>query len=334
MTTRAHRPLRSALRHIVSAIVLTTAGSGGVTQGVTVEEITDSWKKHAAATKSIQYECELTRTEWLYKGGSNDPFGQPPPGATREQVTLKGKMTFSIASPKIAWKREGEYWDDNSRSLRIQTHRRIFDGKQNRSLSINPRALLGTIEESAVPYLGLVRNTELDALWFSYSPTEVLTHPEAMAQLKWRLAQEEFKCGDSQCLQLSAQVQPRQDVDLLFCLYVEVDGPHRPIMWTQARNGVPNFELLIKYEATDASEWRVAEFTTSSFGRDEKDEATVVGIVTKCSLNEPLNDAVFTIDFPDGTSIGKDGKAYIQKAGKLVPKDEKEQQPPPPSGDL
>jgi hypothetical protein len=318
--------------HTQSALVaVILANCCGSAQAVTVDDVLSAWKKHAAGINSLQYECECTRTELVNKSGSNDPFG-PEANATKEPVALKGDVTFSIAGGKLAVLRVAEFWDDDEKGPKPQTHRHVFDGKQNRDLYLGTRIPMGHINDAKIPSESLTHHVELAPLWLAYSPLTYLEKHKNLSLSKMRIAKEVMTCGDRQCLELSVEAGPNKNAS--FVLHVSATSDYRPLRWSTLVNGVPRHETTLKYDPKREAVWSLSEYSTSIYDSVGEVSLNIVGVVKKQWVNEALDKAVFIIDYPEGTHVMENGATFIQKAGKLQPIEQKQFGAIPASGDL
>jgi hypothetical protein len=318
-------------QRIVPSLLAICASCCTSAHGVTVGEVLSAWKKHAAGIQSLQYECKYTRTEQINKTGSNDPFG-PEANAKKEPVDLKGDLTFSVAGPRLACLRVAEFWDDEVYGPRIQTQRHTFDGNQNCDLYFGARIPMGFIKDAKAPSDSLANHVELHPLWLAYSPLEYLEKHRNLPLGNMRIAEGEQTYGDSQCLELSSEYGPNKDGT--FVLHVDAERDHRPLRWSMFYKGMPRRETTLKYDPKDEVGWSLSEYGTSIFDQAGEVTLSIEGVVKKRRLNEALDKTVFTIEYPIGTQIMKNGGAFIQEAGKLRPIEQKEFGALPASGNL
>jgi hypothetical protein len=308
--------VKSIFYHVFILPLAICAACKAEAQTVTVDEVLSAWKEHSASIQSLQYECEYQRTEPINKMGSNDLFGEGA-NAVKEPVTLHGDLTFSIAGERIGCLRVAQFWDDEAGGLTIRTQRHLFDGKQNHDF-YGGREPIGVIENAKTPSSSVTNHVELRALWLSYSPLEFLKQYKIpLAELQ--VAEEELTFDGSPCLAISSQAGPNHE--MRFLLHVADTPDHRPLRWSMSYKGMPRRLITLRYDAAANDEWALSGYSTTTFHQKGGVSLAIEGVVKNRRVNEILDEAVFTIDYPEGTRVMQNGAGFIQEAGKLRPAD-------------
>lgn len=293
-----------------------------------LQKVRDAWKKRQADIKSFEYECKLvTSTVVPVRGAdADDPFAEPKiDGATTVRLR-NGTMRFSVAANKISLEHGAtdippDGSDDLPKESRSQA---VFDGRESRSIRIGGTHLvLGTLQRDGKPLDILTVYTHETAYYLAYSPADFLDRVGCdVGNITVRAT--DVDVDGRKCFELT---MPRKRPSKWIArLYVDPARDYVPVALKHELDGALYNHVAIEYTKDQAAGWRVTGWTNEQFNAKGKLKETTWGKVTRCTVNEPLDDALFRLEFPVGTHIDEitergETKGYFKqgKKGELIP---------------
>jgi hypothetical protein len=288
----------------------------------TVAKVLEAWRRHQASTKSFQCDCSLEQS--VMKGNlisSRDPWADPlRKGAPQGATLLRSDVTFSLSGDKIAYSKEGDQYDPESQSLKRTKIRKVFDGICDKNLYEGASVPMGEVvtggrsssiimlDNELLPFL-LPFSTVLYLERLGYEPTRMV-----VSQLHT------FRDGQD-CVELSIPTSAS------FTLYIYADcaRDYMPIEYVKKRNGLAAFTSSVMYASDRDGPWRISAMQSTLFDRTGAPSISWSYKVKRSSINEPLNNTVFVLEFPESTHVvegphilspsdksdGKDRKHYV-----------------------
>jgi len=266
----------------------------------TVEQVIAAWERRRESTKCFQYECELEQS--LVKGSRDDASdgfaGARKKSVPPDDIILHRAITFSLSGEKIAYCEEGEEWDGASQSRRTTRITAAFDAVVHKQLAQSPSTVtLGRILRGGQPGDILTVNATQTALWLAFSPVALLErlgyYPEKMTVSRL----DAFRDGHD-CAELSI---PRRNPSWRALIYVDRSRGYIPLQFLEELNGVVRREVSIQYVPHEAVGSRVSAWNDKWFNGSGILNRSSSAKVKRCSINQPLGDEVFTLEFPEGT---------------------------------
>lgn len=286
---------------------------GGMTSAATVDEIQAAWVRHAAAIESIDYQCDQTWIESIHKEvTSNDPFDTPvDPKSKRVQITKSGTISFAKQGSQAAFRRHAEQWDHPSRHKKFVQQEFVFDGRRQIEFGSGPQFGLGHIEDAAEPPPAIISSVELWPVWLTHWPHEQLRRNKLYDPARIEITNENAECDGSPCIELTLRSTKKKQAAMVF--YVDPAKDFRIVKLVSTFNGEPRMQYDMKLEPDQKIGWRLSKWRTEWADDDEPEGKFVTNVVKKCAINEPIDDAIFSVKFPVGTHVHDNGRYFIQE---------------------
>jgi len=269
--------------------------------------------------------------------GNVDPFvGHANERASQESSPpLVSYLTFSMDNGRFARTSKGDRWDPSTASTVRTRFDACFDGHQYRTLldeSSIPFAL-GAIENTDHPGEQLTVGTTAIPFLLSYSPLRLLSSLGYQTRRIVEKDVNEYHNG-VECKVLEV---PRGNSAWEGLVYVDSSIDYLPVRFVASYEDILMQDISMSYKPNESVGWVVSDWESKYFGRTGEIERSVTGHVTAVSINKPLEDSLFKLQFPVGSNIvwdKKDGKEfYIQNPnGELRPISRKEYGAMPRSG--
>jgi hypothetical protein len=322
--------IRVAARHWVGVLRLSIAiqvfGSLGclfanchAAADEVVTRVVTAWETHEKSIESFQYHCDF---EWIqdvnFEAVAEESlFGSPPdkdaklPDAKLPPVVSRSELMFCMDRGKFAAKLTGERWDIQKQMQVPNDWQACFDGVdakwllQAGSFPHGYIAVQGDLEKAL-----LSSNTHMIGLWLGYSPSTWLRHKRFELEKMVVRSSEEVNDDGTPCIEL--MIPRAKSVGLL---YVDPARGYRPLKLIQKFEETIQVEHAVSYR--DDAAGGVSGWVSSYFDSGELSE-TYAGKTKTVSINEPLDEKLFKIQFPIGTQITEEKagtrKYYVQEA--------------------
>jgi len=267
-----------------------------------LKQVSAAWQKRHEGVKSFQYECALvcslpkgSRTSIADRGNAKSHEEVP-----NKDAVLPGRFTFSLCGEKIAYSEEGEQWDDISNSSRIMKIRASFDTVYDRHLIEGaPYFPLGEITRGGKPCDTLtIHNNEM-ALWLWFSPVARLQRFRCPLE-KMTVSQLHVSRDGHDCVEVSL---PQSSLAWKILIYADAARDYLPLQFVHQNNGRVTYDLSIQYVRDETVGWRVSAWSDKFFSTSGAVARSSCYDVKRCSINKPLDDGVFAIEFPNGTHV-------------------------------
>ncbi len=251
--------------------------------------------------------------------------GQPDEQASQILTPLMvSNLTFSMDNGRFARASRGKAWDPQNVRVRSSAFRACFNGNANKMLLEEGLILLGNIEDADNPEGQLTVNTQLLPLWLSYSPVELLSR---LGYQTTGMVHRELK-EHHNGVECDVLAIPRGTSASEVLVYVDASIGYLPVRLATSYRGTPRQDISITYKPNASVGWIASKWESRYFNHDGGLERSLTGEATAVSINEPLEDSLFELQFPTGTHIvwhKEDGdEYYIQDLGKVRPISEME----------
>jgi len=291
-------------RHFTQWIVLLigllasslTAHSAHAAEEETVHAIRAAWKQRSTDFKSIDCQCDIES-----KGLADER--RLPHGRTLakndgdDAVILKSTLTYKTAGEKQMWSMEREEWDfaTNAKSLIPQISTQVFDGVENKGFTGKGQIILGQVTKTNQPDDMLTVFAQLEAFYLSIAPVAYLER-RAYKPYEIQVVNAHAQQDGIECIELSI---PRGPNKWLASMWVDPARDYVPIRFTEKLDGEIASDLSINYASDPAIGWRVAGWSRSS----HKGGNIYTGLVSHCSINQPIDDDAFDLEFPVASQV-------------------------------
>ncbi len=291
-----------------------------------VKQVLTAWQKRTESINSFQYECALER--FLVKGslrkvaGTSDRKSQKdiPP----EDLLLRDTFTYSLSGDKMALWREGQQWDDHPDRRRLIKYTTAFDGNRYRSIEKGGELFRGSeaAKNNADPHNidfrvladMLTNSADQAALWLWFSPVASLERlgysPGNMEASRLRTF-----CEGHACYELSL---PKKRASAWRSLvYADPSRDYLPLQYVEQQSGIVRDNISIQYVSDGKVGWHVSAWKDKRFTNAGSLAESLSCEVKRCSVNEPLEDKVFTFEFPNSTRVHEvdSNKYYVALGG-------------------
>jgi hypothetical protein len=315
------RPFSIAVAVLLLLIVRHQAAFGQKADSTDLaQRILSAWKERSAKLNTFELSCSLGRTEQmairpLLPPTAPEPFG-PAKGAlfSNQQVELQSVFTLIAKGDKISMRANGQVWNDDTQAPTDQEYTRTFDGAFNKSLIVGReyKQAGGTVDNERRAASELAANTHYIPLWLSFRPQETLTRLGFdVAELTVTNSKANHKGKD--CVEVAI---PR---DSLVCaLYLDPSTGYLPVKYVEWRGvGKLRSEIEIEYVDDDRIGHVITKSTSQLYGSENKVETTLTISIKNATINHPINDNIFDIEMPSGTSVREtiDGKTRYYIVG-------------------
>jgi len=287
-----------------------------------LDEIHASWQKRTNSIKSFRYECRLE--ELLAKASRNLPAhrrakkNQLPAEVPNVDAVLQRIVTCSMAGEKIAYSEDGEEWDDSTNRIRAGTYKVAFDARNYRQLvtgstASQPKVAQGELADknnSGALASSLTLNVNQTAFWLWYSANDWLErrgYPPSTCKVNER---RDFRDG-RECVVASLRTSVPSAWKMM--LYLDPVRDYLPLQMVLENDGIVRCDLSIQYAKDEKVGWRVSAWKDESFGKTGANDKSVSVEVTHFLVNEPLDDDLFTFEFPEGTQFQETSAAAPTK---------------------
>lgn len=299
-------------------------------EDLTTAMVLAAWRKRGESVKSFRYDCQVETTALSSDAA---PLAQSPKGAAADDQPQKTVETcsFCVSGKKMAYLSERREPDDSTESgFKVCKDKAVFDGASYKILwDAESRMPMGQMTRDdkfhAVCYYTLKAHQNNMALWLWFSPTDrlqLLGHIlEGMTARRQHVA-----CDGHDCVEFSV---PRTNPAWQTSIFVDRARDCLPVQLIQDAQGSLTCKLLIRYSRDESVGWRVSDWeyeSVSSFSSARV--RTVKCKVTNCTVNKPIADEVFHIEFPEGAHVvehinGTDRYFIVLPEGKRQPIDAK-----------
>jgi hypothetical protein len=319
-----HRPTIPVVLHSVQIAPLSVAlvlmaitnSLAKGTDDTAVKQVRASWQQRERSIKCFRYDCTLECS--LRKGSRNTIADRPDTDShedvPKRDVVLKGTLAFSVSGNKIAYSEEGEQWNDMSNTSRIIRVRAGFDSVDDRRLVEGGRMPLGSLVHGGKPGDTLTVQANETALWLWFSP-ETQLRRLAYSPEKMTVSQLHAYRDGRDCVEVSI---PCNSPSWRILVYADTSRGYLPLQFVQQDKDVVRRDVSIQYVRDEAAGWRVSAWNDKWFSRSGVMEKSSRCTVTQCTINKPLDDGVFVIEFPVGTNVdehdGDTTKCFIARA--------------------
>jgi len=279
----------------------------------TVEEIQAAWSRHAAAIESIDYQCDQEWIESIHKDViPNDPFDTPvDPKSKRVQITKRGTISFVKQGRQAAFRRHAEQWDFQLRHKKFVRQEFVFDGRRQLTVA---GSRLGNIEDALEPHPAIVSSIELWPVWLAHWPHEQLRRYELFDPARMEITSKNVQCDGSPCIELTLKSTKRKAAAMVF--FVDPAKDLHVVKLVQTFNGEPRMQFDVELVPDQKIGWRLSNWRSERADDEEPEGKFITNVVKKFAINEPIDDATFTIKFPVGTHIAENGRYFIQESDK------------------
>jgi hypothetical protein len=234
--------------------------------------------------------------------GRHDPFVTPAPPDSAD-ARVEKLVGFAMVNSKRAITKDGGQWDQSQNRVVPEIYRAVFNGVDNRYLSEGGLVPIGgiRIDDVPKPHARVVNNQHLIAIRLASSPTEVLRAVGYDTQRMSVINQDVARKGH-RCVEVT---MPYRAVNSTRTARVFVD-PSRsfvPIALVLEKDARVEREFSVDYVADESMDWFVSKWTDRQFNSRRKVIESRVGRVRRVSINRPIDDSVFELEFPEGAHV-------------------------------
>ena len=289
---------------------------------VTPEKVLSAWKKRRERTKSFRYEFASHRTDYapvprISPALPNAPNAMQPP---RE---FHGTHSFSVSGKKMAYSSDYEGQEEPLDAppqkplgtvLGLTGERASFD-------TVFYKWVLG--EHGPLPFGETTRDGEFTgrrsvfqardtltcsvdniAPWLWFSPLDWL-HRQSYDPDKMTIGRRHVLHDGRECVEL---FMPRSNPSWRGVVCVDPSRDCVPVEFFERLDGAPKDKLSIQYVRDETEGWRISAWQYEYPGDEVSGARSHRCKVTRCTINKPVADNVFAIEFPEGTHVVEHGR--------------------------
>ena len=310
-TVRRHGPIFCVLLILHSGIAF---GAGDGQESQLLQEILAAWQSRQNSIRTLQYRCDLVQTITDEGPGSLDPYANNTSRPT-EAVATRNSVVFSLSSDKIAYSKEGETWDMFRRVKQASSYRKVFDGTSDKSLSEIAPFPMGEVVSHGEGRSKLMHDVELIPFWI---PTHTLM---ILEEIGFSLSRARVEKADAyydgrKCVRVSFASEQTTARRKCF-IHADRRREWLPLLYEEYVNGVIQFQAVFRYTGDDQRGWRLAGIRSDSF-RDSTPQFAWSYVVTLASLNDPLDERLFSLTFPKGTQVAEAASIFPEASNSNV----------------
>ncbi len=206
----------------------------------------------------------------------------------------------------------------SSGAKRLENTRTTFDSRRyykllecTHHLPEGSTATVGSEFEEGINFYDIITNGLLiNAFWFADSTLLQLDRVDGVKADDLLITLPHIDQDGTDCVQL--EISPKSNPRWHDFVLLDATREYVPVKFQQTFDGNSKNELLIKYIPDVKIGWRVSQWTDKQL-KPTGDVVVRTCKVTRCSVNEKLEDKLFTIDFPksaDGLSSRGEGATF------------------------
>lgn len=265
-------------------------------EDVTIEKILAAWRHRQESIRSFQFECDV---EVLRPKTSADT------GVSHDSYLL------SVSGEKMAFCKKSESRDVEANSKKTFRWKSVFDGTCGKSLVEGAPVALAKVSSGEQARYLLRRNLELFPFWYVHSTVSQLALV-GYDPKKIRISQIKSRYDGRVCIELTVVPsdklpRPPAGVSVPCFRYKILVDPARgflPVRIRELQDGSVVYEASISYLPDDGAGWVASEFRASQFTVETSDPWQSWRVkVKRFSINQPLDDGLFAMEFPVDTHI-------------------------------
>jgi hypothetical protein len=268
-----------------------------------VDDIRKAWETRAAKINSFQYVCDLEFTKLVAMAGGTDHFGRPvDKNAGVMPLVFRTEFTFNMADGKFSYSNIGESWNEKEGKRVAATDRLCFDGADERDFALIegnywPRGTITT--QCPIDNATIGRMTLAVPMWLAYAPQLWLTRQGYQVdQLK--VIDVGGMQQERRCIKLS---MPRTGGLWTGFVYVDPERNYQLLRFVGESGGKVRSDYQIIYADHERDGTIISKWVNNYFDNSGEVFQAFAGTVKRASVNEPLDEALFKLEFPVGTQV-------------------------------
>jgi len=310
----------------------------------TVAKVLAAWERNRERVQSFQYRCDVE--EWLKKSRlpvPGKPFAAPDKNAAKDAILSRWSVALSVSGNKVAYCKEGEHWDAASDTRYHLKEREVYDGTSERFLS-EGRVSMAHVRTEPGDSTMLMQDIALIPFFAPCATIDVFQRLGLDAK-RMTVSQHRAFHEGRDCVELTIpSADPRSTS--LCRVYADASRDYLPVELSRLRKDRVVHRSSIEYAADPDARWRISTVRIAVFDESGPFRSWSYK-VKEYSINKALDEATFTLEFPEGTQViegprvmlpGEDAKTrkyYVVKRGggntPMSPKDYGRRTPIPTS---
>jgi beta-lactamase regulating signal transducer with metallopeptidase domain/protocatechuate 3,4-dioxygenase beta subunit len=289
-----------------------TKHSAKDSEHVTVEKILSAWDRRRKDVKSLEYEADLgiARTsdsvqKFLELIAASNPQNQAIPKADQPDgqqnvIVLNRRIEFRTSGEKLAYSDDGDSYQPDGKPTSHHIQKAAFDGIRRRSYSANIGVGMGIVRAPGEPDDDVIVYINLQSFWLAFSPIAYFQQ-RGYKPAEMTITDTHVLFGGADCIKLAI---PREGSEKWKgFMIVDPSRAYLPLQWVEEYEGRIVSDLSIKYAPDSKIGWRVSGWNEKEAEQGKLGPSETTGKVTRFSVNESLDDSLFTIEFPKGADV-------------------------------
>jgi hypothetical protein len=265
-------------------------------------QVRSAWERRSECVKSFECDCalETSRFDGPHATGTDAFGGGGTPTKDRQVVPIASKFSFCRAGDRLAYREQGNTWDEATGTLRTSKISAVYDGTRSKELFETDSLRHGTVLAGVQPSDILTVHANLTPLWLASSPIVQLERLSGVKVEKITTTQNDVKYDGISCVEVQT---PTRNPKWRYLILVDPARDDVPLKFTQEFEGKPRRVLTMEYAAEEKLGWRPAKWYDKWFDSNGHMTQSTNGTVKRCSINTAPGEGVFQLEFPEGTEI-------------------------------